>query len=391
VTVACGGGASSPKSTAPAIVAYTSGLIAEALQLVESPWLIPVIPLLTLPSINLSSFCASDPPSQPTFTLSEANALLQFNIGTTDWNSGVTKIQNLIENASWYLFCQCTGATTPSAPIAPSSPSGLAVPTYATSPGVQPCDSFIFTATSSFGGSITVGSHVLGGIVPKSFLYTCKNVPHDGTGANANYSFKQQNGTTVLRTDVVATTPNSTNVLQVPAASGVNNIIFLFDATSGTGGTLVTGTKIDSFCTDTGLPTGTTTCPPDPTILALLEQVLSLVTIIQRQSVPFAYIPGTVHGPLSGSGEITFSDIVLGLKIVVSNIDSTVGIDTGDPDRLFDVGFVSVGDADGFWCNQRVVTQNQLYFPKFAGSATRLGWTLTSNAQLTITELLRER
>ena len=160
---------------------------------------------------------------------------------------------------------------------------------------------------------------------------------------------------------------------------------------SGTGSVRITNSEVRTFCGSNGLPTQTSTCTPDPTVLALLEQIMGLLTIVQRQSVPFAYIPGTVHGPLWLSGEFNLTDIVLGLKIEVSSIDGTVGEQLLDPLRLFDVGWVSIGDADGFWCQTRVTNPSMLYFPKFAGSATKVGWTSTSNARLTITELLRER
>jgi len=185
--------------------------------------------------------------------------------------------------------------------------------------------------------------------------------------------------------------PGDVKTLQVPAVTGVGDILMEWNTTVANGGGYVTGSQIDAFCGGSGLPTQNVTCPPDPTVLALLEQIMGLLTIVQRQSVPFAYIPGTVHGPLGASGEFNLDDIVLGLKIEVSSIDGTVGEQLLDPLRLFDVGWVSIGDADGFWCQTRVTNPSMLYFPKFAGSATKVGWTSTSNARLTITELLRER
>lgn len=392
MTVICGGGTSSVKPTATASIAYTSGLIAELLQAVESPWLIPVIPLLTLPTIGAAALCASDPPAQPTFTLAEAEALLAQDIGTSDWISGVTKVEALLANAIWYQICQCDSVTTPKVPIAPSPPVGVAVPTFSNTPGIQPCNTFIYTSVSHAGGSQNQGGPVLGGLVPSSFTFTAKNTIADGTGSVMDYAWVQyKTGNPNLRTDTVRLNQGDTKVITVPAAAGVAGIFLETNAVSGTGGTFITNSQVDTYCGGAGLPSATSTCPPDPTVLALLEQILGLLTIVQRQSVPFAYIPGTAHGPLGLTGEFDLASIVLGLKIEVTGIDGTVGEQILDPLRLFDVGWVSIGDADGFWCQTRVTNPSMLYFPKFAGSATKVGWTSTSNARLTITELLRER
>jgi hypothetical protein len=115
-----------------------------------------------------------------------------------------------------------------------------------------------------------------------------------------------------------------------------------------------------------------------------------MVTLIQRQHVPFAYIAGTAHGPLHGSGEFNLDDVVLGLQVDVTGIDDTVGVAAGDPTRLFNVGYLAVGDADGFWCSKQITSEHQLFFPQSAGAATKVGWSTNAGASITVTELKRE-
>src|SRR5690242_5263991 len=330
MTAQCGGGTSSVKPGAAAIVTYSAGLIADLLVLIESPWLIPVIPLLGLAPLTTASFCASDPPAMPTFTPAEANALLNLEIGTSDWNSGVTKVSNALQNAVWNQFCKCDNGTAIPTPTGPPPPTGTPVIQLPGSPGSSPCQQFFYATQSPDGPGSTSenrgGPGLTIGASPTSFTFISKNTIDVAPGASIGFTWQQANtaGTTlasVTRTPAIGATDSVT----VPAVAGVTNIR-LQTATSGaTGSSFITNSEVDVFCSGAGFPPGTTNCPPDPATQALLEAILKMVTLIQRQHVPFAYIKGSAHGPLNGSGQFNLDDVIIGLEVDVSGIDSTVG------------------------------------------------------------------
>jgi len=41
--------------------------------------------------------------------------------------------------------------------------------------------------------------------------------------------------------------------------------------------------------------------PPDPSMQAQLDQLMAMVTLIQRQAAPFGYVPGAIQPHWNGS------------------------------------------------------------------------------------------
>lgn len=393
MTAFCGGGTSSPKVGTALSVAYGSGLIANLLIAAESPWLIPVIPLLTLPPLVTNVFCGTDPAAMPTFTSAEADALLKLKVGTADWNSGLPKVTDLLNNALWRSLCDCDNGTPIPPPVGPAAPSGTPTIVLPSTGNIQPCNHFIFTTTGSQGnpGTINRGGPILTGLFPTSLTYFSNNFILAGGGVGMDFIYDQLNSSNVVVSTITrAVAAGANDSIIVPAAATLNSIRLTTTSISGSGSSAPTQSTVDSFCGTGGLPLSTTTCAPDPNTIALLEAIMQMVTLIQRQSVPFAYVTGATHSALHGTGEFTLSQPIIGLKIHVSNIDGSVGEQLLDPNRLFDVGWVAVGDLDGFWCQQRVTNPDQLMFPRSAGAATKVGWATTSGAILDITELVRE-
>lgn len=130
-------------------------------------------------------------------------------------------------------------------------------------------------------------------------------------------------------------------------------------------------------------------CGPDPSTVALLNQIYGLLQLIQRQAAPFGYVTGASHTGLTTSGELTVADL-LGVKITVTTIPGYVGSESGDPDEYFDIGWFAWGSTDGFSAREFITHSPQLSLPADAGLYTRLGYTLHPGVVVTVEELIRE-
>ena len=135
----------------------------------------------------------------------------------------------------------------------------------------------------------------------------------------------------------------------------------------------------------------TACCPPDVTTQAYLDSIMQMVTLIQRQAVPFAYVYGDNHVALTGDGEIAPVSGLLGVSIDVTTIPSTVGSAIGTPQHLFDVGYVTLGTSDGWLRSRRIDADGTLEIATpGVGAITRVGYTLAPGVEIDLRELIRE-
>jgi hypothetical protein len=122
---------------------------------------------------------------------------------------------------------------------------------------------------------------------------------------------------------------------------------------------------------------------------AEIDQILGLVTLIQRQSVPFAYVPGTVHTGLSGAGTLSVQGLI-GAKVAFTTLPSELGRVGTSPVELFDAGFITWGTADGYAQSEHLEHSPQLSLPARCSAFTSLAYDLHPGVVVTITELVRE-
>jgi hypothetical protein len=111
------------------------------------------------------------------------------------------------------------------------------------------------------------------------------------------------------------------------------------------------------------------------------------VDLVQRQSVPFAYLLGATHA-VSGSGSFAVQGII-GLAVAISSAPAWVGRSGLDPTAHFTYGWLHVGTADGWERGEKLLFSNQLVLP-LSGAVTQVGYDLEPGVSGTITELLRE-
>lgn len=391
MTAACGGGTSGPKPAAAAVVDYSAGLLAAIFATYDLAWLIPIIPFVGLAPLTLSTFCSSDPPAVPTFTSAETNAILKLQFGA-DFDSGLGKLKDLVLNTIWYDACQCTsGALVPFAP--PAMPSGTPVFQPPVPPTNTPCDSVPLHTVTSFVGPST------GLLTTKPITYVVYRWTNTIlTGAGGTYQtnltqfFSQATpgpSLTQLAFTQYTISPGETQKQVVRVAAGTNFVRPDVTKVSGSG-TSTIQYSIDGYCGDaapgaTELPC----CPPDVATQASLDLILKMVTLIQRQSVPFAYLASTAHTGLSGAGSFAIQGL-LGVKVNVTTLPSSLGVSGTSPAEHFDLGYLTFGTADGYPHSIRLEHQVQLLLPARASVFTEFAYDLHPGVVITVTELLRE-
>ena len=127
--------------------------------------------------------------------------------------------------------------------------------------------------------------------------------------------------------------------------------------------------------------------------LAALAQtvggVVELTTLLQRYTLPFAYIQGARHANLAQEGSFQVPRCV-GLLLEVTRTEDPPKVLEGTPPYLWNQGWVSVADANGFIEEKRLHTDRTLWFPATMADVQVVGWWAYPGTQIAITELYAE-
>ncbi len=121
-----------------------------------------------------------------------------------------------------------------------------------------------------------------------------------------------------------------------------------------------------------------------------LQTVTDLVTLLQRYGLPFAYAPGAIHSPLTGTGQFAVSRLV-GLDVQVDQLPNAPIVLPGNPVYLYDVGWMAISDASGMLEEKRITRQQQVWQPSHMQEATLFSYQLNANVSLSVRELAPER
>ncbi len=373
-----------------------SGVIATMLEQSGVPWLEFAAALLSLPQLVLSTFCASDPPSMPTFTAAETDALLNVKLGS-DFTSGLAKFGDLVLNLSWQQYCTCTSGALV-VPTPPTPPAGTPIYQVPPPPTGQPCFTFVNPTPGSYFAFGTNTYAFAGGTnsspVPNVTSVRISTTTHVGASPGHHYQFSIFGsadggvGTAIPNSHTFPVSGSDYVIVQNPDPSNRWFYGNLASTGGGTGRTDFDLIQLDFFC-DGQLPgTQQPCCPPDVATQSSLDLILKMVTLIQRQAVPFGYVTGTAHTGISGNGTISVFGL-LGVKVDVTTAPSRLGETVGDPITLWEAGWVNIGTADGFGPRQ-FITSNPLLLLPVSPACTVIGYSIPSDVTVTITELLRE-
>lgn len=403
----CASGSSTTKPGTVTSIVVDGNYVKSLLPPVWS-WLYDYLPYMRALAIgDVGAFCAADP---PTWTLPNALDFYNFLTGGFVTQNDVvsTFLNKLTRMYLWYQLCQCSSGTTPAPSTPPPAPSGLPAHNpgnVVTSPAgaCAHVDSpTVFNALNSVQAQNMIPFNT-GAYLANSAAYplpagattivlTWTKVPGGSNHlapAQVSAQFVNSSGANVGGINQVAltTTPLVQTVALPPTATKVNVQAELnANPTSTTDGVQV---SIDIYCGTTPSQQSAPCCPPDPIATGLLQQILQLLTLVQRQAVPFAYVPGTSHATLSGTGSISVSGIVA-LSVSLTTIPTQLGDRVGTPPRLFDAGWVQLGTTDGYEAPVFISSSAQLIVPVGAGIITSVGYTFHSGVVATILELKRE-
>jgi hypothetical protein len=408
----CASGASTTKAGVPASVVVDTQYI-QSLLPVGLSQLYPYLPYMHGLQIgDVGAFCAADP---PTWTVPSASDFFNFITGGSLAQAQAVSnfLDALTQAYLWQQLCQCTTGTTP-APTPPTLPTGLPAvnPPIAVGPAAGTgCGTYQSDKTkqlladnyTSLIGVVVPATQALTTGVPLPVGATSMSVTFTSTvsGANHTASFPEISCYNASNTATVSIYPGNnapgTSLASGASVSGSAAIpatstqfaMYFENAAAGQLPTDLIDGVVTFYCGG-ARPGGTQSpcCPPDPVQTGYLQQLLQMVTLIQRQHVPFAYVTGISHAGLTGAATISI-EAVVGLKVAVTTLPTRAGQEAGDPVSLWDVGWIALGTADGF--GPRIfISSNPMLVQPVPGDVTIVGYSIPADVVVTITELIRE-
>ena len=389
MTALCGGGLSGPKAGVAETIIFTAGAIASLLNNKGGAWATLAAPLLGVLTYQAEELCEVDPPADPGMTSDDYLALLRLN----DWpalQAALVKLADLVKIAVWFELCECKTTSTPAAPAIPS-PDGVSNPhgvAAATCAALEDAEDIAFAGTYNFFQTNPLsGSWDTAVVLPVGASYVRITVSRPTTANTNVWTFNPM----FMWADG-ASVEQPASFVNVSLANGQTKVVeALLDRTNywkarvsldsvGTNGGEVT-MRMDVWC---GVVPGqalASCCPPDPALMALMQQVLQLLTVVQRNGVPFAYAPHSEHAGLTGSGEVAATETIAA-TITLTTLPAGYGMAEGHPDVVFDAGYVAFGNTEGFGPPQRIRTSPM--FLRVPTDTTRIGYSLGPGIVATI-------
>lgn len=403
MTVLCGGGASGPKPDVGNNIIYNSAGLAAALEFSGYGALATLAVILGTLLYDATTLCGTDPPAAPTFTAAELEALFTIT-PSTDFETGLGKLKDLVTNVLWYTLCECTSTSTPAQPSPVALPSTVFIGaggsgtcaeftsgphsqsgTTAQTKSIIPSTDFVLIFNADY-----IANSVLlpDGAASIVLTGTLDSSNYTGAGNPASMFVDFNNGSTAVGSTqgVSFESAPKTKQLKLAVPAGATRVTISFQKSFSTSYEIDGHATLDISCggPNAGAPGGC--CPPDPSVVQLLQQVQTLVTLIQRQHVPQAYINGSTHSAVTGSGEIAVSQL-LGVKLTPGAIPTHFGAAAGDPDELWLDSWITWGNADGWTPREWLRHSPQLSLPPNAHLYTKLGHSFAPGISVDVQEL----
>lgn len=399
---------------------YAASLLTPALS-----WLAPYMPWMPPFTLNMSDFCELEPPANITITTEDLLGLIGGGSFSVALLAG-EKIAQLVHILLWYAFCRCIDQAAPTAPTYPTAPTPLPIvnpPGIVALPGGAPCrtDVFHFDGPASSSIQTAVGQTPPAGTTGVQITITGATTDwdtlidiiynsagdHSITGYIERFTQARNYAPDPTVSQVWLRSSDSVHTNVAFKTANLGPYFFVWFHRNGSGGTGAgqgyADLTLEWYCggATPGNPgtnfTPCASCPPDPYLSAQLQRLFqqldylqSQIDLIQRQDVPFAYVPGSLHENLSGAGELDVSGVIGATVTITATMPGTIGSEVGNPEHLFGAGWIQWGSADGYgprvWLDQ-VAT---LSLPDSAGAYTVLAYSLPPGVVVDILELVRE-
>jgi hypothetical protein len=398
MTARCGGGTSSGRPLYGRFVYMGPAQIGAALNNIPTPWAVAFAGVLGSITYDLTTFCTTDPPADPGMTAEDWVALLN-PYTLTDSVLARSKFRDWIGHYLWDQLCQCDSGLVPTPYPPPPAPTNLPVlnppsvaPAY---PIGQPCANYDF-GTVHLTGTTSGPFHnfPIGAITYASMDIIERSRPTASPDDIAfNLDWLNAAGTRIGGTAVGLNTSFDTLHAEQAVPTGTASYRLYYSVTVGLSGPIDVHTTVNLYCGG-NTPGGSSgsppvPCPADPFTQMMLDQILQLVTLIQRQKVPFATVTQSTHPAVTGSGSIAVSGAI-GARIVVTGIPPGSSIYEGDVDAMYDIGWINWTGPSGVTPRSWIEVSPMLSMPEGAGTFTGLSYTLTPGAAVTIEILSRE-
>src|SRR6266536_867622 len=387
-----GGGTSSPKPGVGAAIYISSAAAGALLNNIPVAWAVPLAAFIGANTYEATQFCGNDPPADPGITALDV-ANLFANIGNPGgYLVSAEKVAQLVARYAWYVFCQCDGVGTPAPPAPPAAPANM--PTVQdtaacqTIAGVE-CDAGPYPGCGSIGyrGNTWASTDVLVPSGAVTMRVTTRSIDY---GQSLTITPRVQFFTSAhaqmapIDLPVLALGTSQVNDVTVPSGAAFYHVA-AYDPNVSSTDHVGFQASVQVFCGGS-LDTNANCCAE---LRLTIEQIFELLQIMQRQLIPFAFVDGPAHAGLTGVGHFDISESMVGIR-VESTVPPALGSELGDPLRIFDLGFVALGDADGWFGERRLSQADVLWAPRWTSAVTRIGYTLAPGATATITELRRE-
>lgn len=413
MTAICSGGTSVSKPGFNSTVVITAAAVEGALALLGLEVVAAILAPIIAPTVlDLTTFCATDPPADPVLTGADILAATNFTDPISALNAQ-QRIRQWFESNYWYSVCQCTSVATPTTPTLsnpgpvstnPGLPSGQLGPncwqksgvvTYVVNGQDLQWQPDLFPTGDLL--SIWNGNQkpvALQTPLPTSITYTATMQPFSGGATNFQPSlvFYAANGSPVGGSPFNG--PVTAAGSQASVSHAVPSVAVFVTAGVISGGTFqavgqqATG-EVTIYCgSQSPSQPVSPCCPPDPILEYKLDQILGMLTSV-FQSLPSpltSYAEGDVHTGLSGHGTVTLATPgAIAVKAVITTLPSYLGELAGTPVTVFDAGFITPVTTEGPVGAQRLTWTTQVFLLPQLSSA--VDYTLPGGLVLELTEL----
>lgn len=390
MTALCSGGSSAINAGLERFLVYATGGTFLLANVARLEWLAAVGAVLGPLTYDLDIYCQSDPPGFSAITDTEVRAFWSLQRGA-DFDSFIQKVKDAIGTVVWYQSCHCTAGGTPAIPAAPPQPQNVSV--VYQGPASTPCFSDQFTARFilTAGGIVAMRADTANPHMPIPFpTYVTVAVQTQLVTAPGQviefrlYALDGTGATTILQTQNHV----GGDVFTLKSAIPIGSVAVLVDTSWISGSGEVDYTMATQLYCHGDLPgdTGSSCCPPDPALMQMVRSINETVTLLQRNLLPMAYIVGSTHPTLTGSGSFAVSRLV-GMKVHVDAHPTPDRQLVGTPPYVWDLGWMSIDDGEGMIEEKRITRIDQLWQPRLFPEAITFGYYLNPGVTASFTEL----